>query len=267
MKRFSLLAAMAVSIFLVGCAQKSAESDTGSPEPVKNASTAGAVTTGLKELVKTDVKKSDSKVVVEEGDWAVMLYKGTLKNGTVFDDNMKPTDAPFVFKVGAGGVIAGWDQGIPGMTKGSKRRLEIPGALAYGDSSPSEKIPANSDLYFDVELLEVIKADGYGDYIKNTVKPGSGPEAKTGDKITVHYTGKLLNGKKFDSSKDRNEPFTITLGAGQVIKGWEIGLVGMKKGEVRMLRLMPGAAYGEQGTQGIDPNQPLDFEVECLAIN
>lgn len=264
MQRFSILAILAVSAFLAGCAAK--EPETGSTT-TEGTPAAAAPTNGLKELVKTDVKKSDSKIVVEEGDWAVMLYKGTLKNGTVFDENMKPTDAPFVFQVGQGSVIKGWDQGIPGMTKGSKRRLEIPAALAYGDTSPSDKIPANSDLYFDVELLEVIKKDGYGDFIKNIVKQGTGPEAKNGDEITVHYTGKLLNGKKFDSSKDRNEPFTIKLGAGQVIKGWDVGLVGIKKGEVRMLRLMPGAGYGAQGAgSDIGPNQPLDFEVECLAV-
>jgi FKBP-type peptidyl-prolyl cis-trans isomerase FkpA len=99
------------------------------------------------------------------------------------------------------------------------------------------------------------------------VKVGTGAEAKAGQTVTVHYTGWLTNGKKFDSSKDRNEPFTFHLGAGEVIKGWDEGVQGMKVGGVRMLTIPPSLGYGSQGAGGvIPPNATLKFEVELLGV-
>jgi FKBP-type peptidyl-prolyl cis-trans isomerase FkpA len=99
------------------------------------------------------------------------------------------------------------------------------------------------------------------------VKVGTGAEAKAGQTVTVHYTGWLTNGKKFDSSKDRNEPFTFHLGAGEVIKGWDEGVQGMKVGGVRMLTIPPSLGYGAQGAGGvIPPNATLKFEVELLGV-
>jgi FKBP-type peptidyl-prolyl cis-trans isomerase FkpA len=99
------------------------------------------------------------------------------------------------------------------------------------------------------------------------VKVGTGAEAKAGQTVTVHYTGWLTNGTKFDSSKDRNEPFTFHLGAGEVIKGWDEGVQGMKVGGVRMLTIPPSLGYGAQGAGGvIPPNATLKFEVELLGV-
>jgi FKBP-type peptidyl-prolyl cis-trans isomerase FkpA len=99
------------------------------------------------------------------------------------------------------------------------------------------------------------------------VKVGTGDEAAAGKAVTVHYTGWLTSGTKFDSSKDHGQPFTFQLGAGQVIKGWEQGVTGMKVGGVRKLTIPPSLGYGANGAGGvIPPNATLVFEVELLGV-
>ncbi|RRD90781.1 FKBP-type peptidyl-prolyl cis-trans isomerase [Conchiformibius steedae] len=96
---------------------------------------------------------------------------------------------------------------------------------------------------------------------------GNGAEAVKGKDITVHYTGWLTDGTKFDSSLDRRQPLTITLGVGQVIKGWDEGFAGMKVGGKRKLTIPPEMGYGARGAGGvIPPNATLVFEVELLKV-
>lgn len=96
---------------------------------------------------------------------------------------------------------------------------------------------------------------------------GEGAEAKAGQQVSVHYTGWLTNGSKFDSSKDRNDPFEFSLGMRQVIGGWDEGVQGMKIGGTRKLTIPPHLGYGARGAGGvIPPNATLVFEVELLGL-
>src|SRR5262247_3607536 len=103
--------------------------------------------------------------------------------------------------------------------------------------------------------------------IVEEVVVGQGALASAGQKVKVHYTGWLTNGTKFDSSKDRGDPFVFDLGAGRVIKGWDEGVQGMKVGGTRKLTIPPALGYGARGAGGvIPPNATLVFEVELLGV-
>jgi FKBP-type peptidyl-prolyl cis-trans isomerase FkpA len=97
---------------------------------------------------------------------------------------------------------------------------------------------------------------------------GTGAEAAAGQRVTVHYTGWLTDGRKFDSSKDRDDPFVFPLGGGRVIRGWDEGVQGMKVGGTRKLTIPPDLGYGARGAGGvIPPNATLVFEVELLSTD
>ena len=100
------------------------------------------------------------------------------------------------------------------------------------------------------------------------LEEGTGTEAEAGKQVTVHYTGWLVDGTKFDSSLDRNQPFSFALGKGQVIRGWDEGVQGMKVGGKRKLTIPPQLGYGARGAGGvIPPNATLVFEVELLEVH
>ncbi len=113
---------------------------------------------------------------------------------------------------------------------------------------------------------KIVKTDSGLQY--EILKEGHGLSPKPGDLVKVHYVGTLANGKKFDSSRDRGEPFVFPIGKGRVIKGWDEGVMMMKVGETRKLIIPPSLGYGAEGTGDvIPPNTTLIFEVELLGIN
>ena len=132
-----------------------------------------------------------------------------------------------------------------------------PAAVVQNQASPAAAAQPNAGK-------EVTLPDGLK-YTDDAV--GTGAEAVAGKNVVVHYTGWLTDGTKFDSSRDRNQPFTFPLGRGQVIKGWDEGVAGMKVGGKRTLTIPPELGYGARGAGGvIPPNATLKFEVELLDV-
>jgi len=186
-------------------------------------------------------------------------------------DSSKDHGEPFEFELGAGRVIQGWDQGVQGMKVGGTRVLTIAPELGYGAQGAGGVIPPNATLVFEVELLPEPERVPLQ---MDDVVEGSGAEARAGQRVSVHYTGWLHDpavpngrGRKFDSSKDRGQPFQFHLGAGQVIRGWDDGVQGMKVGGTRVLVIPPELGYGPRGAGGvIPPNATLVFEVDLLGV-
>ncbi len=138
--------------------------------------------------------------------------------------------------------------------------------MDYADTPPSV-ILENQNAQNSGASEEVITTTPSGlQYIDEII--GTGPSPKIGQKVKVHYTGTLTSGKKFDSSVDRGDPFDFTIGVGQVIKGWDEGVLSMKVGGKRKLIIPADLGYGSRGAGGaIPPNATLVFEVELLDVN
>ncbi|HAP01209.1 MAG TPA: peptidylprolyl isomerase [Bacteroidetes bacterium] len=217
-------------------------------------------------------------------------YTGKLLNGNIFDSSLNPGRTPFEFPLGQNKVIHGWDEGVALLPVGTKATLLIPSALGYGDHGMGASIPANAVLIFDIEVLGVDDKPQVSneDEIKNYIKAnnlnaqrtasglyyivdqqGSGAKPQAGKVVTVNYTGKLLDGTIFDSSLNPGrEPFTFTLGVGQVISGWDEGIALFNVGGKGTLIIPSNLGYGEQGAGGsIPPNAVLIFEIEVVAAN
>jgi peptidylprolyl isomerase len=197
------------------------------------------------------------------GDICVMHYTGWLEDGTKFDSSVD-RGVPFEFILGMGQVIMGWDEGVATMQPGGKRILIIPSNLGYGRRGAGGVIPPDATLKFEVELLGV-KAQAPLQIADEVV--GEGPSPRAGQTVRVHYTGRLTDGTKFDSSVDRGNPFEFIIGVGQVIAGWDVGVATMQVGGKRQLTIPAHLGYGRRGSPpAIPPDATLVFDVELLAI-
>jgi peptidylprolyl isomerase len=195
------------------------------------------------------------------GDLVDIRYTGWLADGKLFETN-QDAGLPLRLALGTGQVIPAMDDGLAGMREGGRRKLEVPPERGYGKTGRPLNVPANATLIVQVEVERIVPGVTIED-----LKPGNGPMAKTGDFVTVDYTGRLTDGKLFDSTVGKT-PFTFQIGEGKVIRGWDIGVAGMKAGGKRKLTVPSNLAYGENG-QGdlIPPNATLVFEIEMLKVH
>ena len=186
---------------------------------------------------------------------------------------------PITFQLGkADTVFPGWEEGATGMKVGGVRFLEIPAELGLGDMGGGD-IPPGATLLMEIELLEIKEPVAMtevddADYTTTDsglmyydIIVGDGDSPTVGDTVVVHYTGWLEDGTQFDSSVDRGEPFSFTLGMGQVIPGWDEGVATMKIGGKRQLKIPAELGYGDAGSGNlIPPGATLIFDVELISF-
>ena len=205
-------------------------------------------------------------------DWSADQSKSMLSLG-----DSKTRNQPIKFVLNSSSFIKGSDEGIVGMKTGGVRTIIIPSKLAYGEAGIGF-IPPNTDLKVVVDLLEVkdkVVAEMWQvdtTLFKTTasglkyviISEGEGPAVEAGKVITVHYSGYLEDGTLFDSSIERDEPIQFIVGQGQVIPGWDEGMLLLKKGDKARFIIPPQLGYGETQLEKIPANSTLIFDTEIV---
>jgi peptidylprolyl isomerase len=253
--------------------------------------TSNNITTAQKQpsgLYFLPVTTNPNAVKIVAGKAVSVLYTAHLLDaaGTVFDASSRHNNVPVTFVVGQNQLIPGFEEGIALMHIGDRAELLIPSGLAYGTSTANGTIPANSVLRFEVEVVDYTPIDdnlittyltshnittaqkqASGLYFLPVTTNPNAVRATPGSRVSVLYTGHLLdaNGTVFDATS--TTPFTFTLGRGEVIPGFDEGIALMHKGD-RAELIMPSAlAYGPSGAgSAILPNTVLRFEVELTNV-
>lgn len=232
---------------------------------------------GLK-YIMVQINKSGEQAVA--GNKVVANYTAYFMDGKPFDSSIE-RNQPLKATCGKAQLFPGLDEGISLLRKGEKARLFIPSKLAFGEKGAGP-IPANADIYFDIEIVDVQKVvapvlyDIKGLEAKRTAsgltyyevkRSGSTVKAEAGKTVKVHYSGYLADGKMFDSSIERGEPIEFPLGEGRVIPGWEEGIALMNVGDKLRLIIPYTLAYGEQGRPPMIPAKAeLTFDVELVDV-
>lgn len=249
------------------------------------------------DLVVKTLSQGDG-LAVKSGETMVVNYAGVRwEDGQPFDSSFD-RGAPAGFGIGVGAVIPGWDSGLVGVKAGTRVLMVLPPDQAYGDQPPGEPIQAGDTLVFVVDVLgshagdeaasgapapteddslpavslsskapeiTIPAGDPATRLIAIPVVVGDGPEVKKGDTLVVQYKGVLWrNGQEFDSSWSRKQPFVTAIGQGNVIPGWDKGLVGQTVGSRVMLVVPPKDGYGPDGQGPIKGTDTMVFAVDIL---
>jgi peptidylprolyl isomerase len=303
----SAAAIVCAGLLLAGCASSSAGGSGSASEPTVTGAFGTTPKIKLPggsapKQLQTIVEHKGSGAVVVKGQTIVANYVGELwKNGKVFDSSFS-RHQPVAFQIGTGQVIPGWDKALVGKTTGSRILLVIPPADGYGSAGQSQAgITGTDTLVFVVDLIQTFGANasasgtpapalasnlpkvstGQGrptitipkvspptKLVAVPVLVGSGPAVKKGDQVVVQYVGMIWrNSSVFDASWTRGQPAAFAIGVGQVIPGWDAGLVGKKVGSRVLLVLPPAQGYGSAGQAqaGIKGTDTLVFAVDILA--
>lgn len=265
-------------VFFFGCSNNSDVQTLKSGlkyKDVVSAKSDSASTAKIGDLVELHFK---AWVIKDSSDLYSDWAKDSTKNKDLVADSYAFNQA-LKFVLGTDAFIKGSDEGIVGMKEGSQRVIIIPANLAYGQNGMGP-IPPNSSLRLLVELLnskETVVAkmwDVDSSLYKVTasglkyaiIEAGEGELIKKENKVTVHYSGFLSDGSRFDSSVERDEPFTFVAGVGQVIPGWDEGIQLLKKGSKARLIIPPTIGYGDRDMGKIPPNSTLVFDVQIVDV-
>lgn len=270
MSRFVSLNLMLVALLIWGCNNKPA---VAKPTLVE------------KQVVKRPIKVT----VIEEGHGKPLLEGDTLyleyelraageeiifDQNNIIDSESGANSTPYTLTIGLGVGVEGLEEALLNSRVGDKKKIFIPYEKAYGDRGvTSLNIPAKQDLEFIVKVLDVIRIGEEEYYDVQDIKVGSGLAVKNGDKIVVHYRGTYVNGRRFDDTRLRGDikkggtAHQFKVGGGYVIPGFDLGVVGMKVGGKRMIKVPPILAFANAGYGAIQGGQILLFEVDLLAIN
>lgn len=226
--------------------------------------------------------EAGSGPVPNVGDTVTVHYTGTLEDGTEFDSSAGAE--PIEFPLGVGYVIPGWDEGISLMREGGKAQLIIPPELAYG---PQERpnIPANSTLYFDVELVSVAPPPTPtpappptsfedSDYTTTdsgikyaVISEGDGEMPVEDEIVTIHFVGWSEDGSMIGDSRQA-QPLTFTVGKEEILAGWDEAVALMQLGEVTQFIIPSDLAFGSEGIDGlVEPDTDVTFEIQLLNIS
>lgn len=229
--------------------------------------------------LKYQVVETGSTPLAKNGDIVEILFNGRLDNGVRFDGH-QIRGGKVRFQLGKGSFPAGFEEGLRMIGAGGKVKLIVPPELGYGKNGIERFVPGNATLWYNTELLSIsqaivpvpydttgiksFKTQGITYYI---IKEGIGEQAYANRLCTVHYTGYFEDGRIFDSSVERDEPYKFILGQGQVIGGWDIGIRLMQEGAKYRLIIPPHLAYGKKGSGDIPPNTTLIFDVELIKVD
>jgi len=226
--------------------------------------------------LKYTVVEKGRGIHLQAGMKVKVHYTGFFEDYSIFDSSIE-RGQPIELTLGRGMVIRGWEEGLLYLRVGDKARIWIPYTLAYGETGRGP-IPPRTNLIFDVQIVDAIEPVVIQPFIvnqKDTIttesglkyiiaEPGSNSTPVTGSIVTVHYTGYLTDGKMFDSSVERGQPFQFVLGQGKVIPGWDEGIALMQVGAKYRLIIPSELGYGQRGAGPIPPGATLIFDIELI---
>ena len=260
-------------LMFAGCGKKVITTDTGLKYTID---TTGAGT----------VAKTGDLVTIHFRAWIIKdstnLFKDWAKDSTRMQYSIgdsRQTNQPYKFLLGAGAFVKGSDEAIAGMKKGETRTIIIPAKNAYGERGFGP-IPPNSNLKLVISMLDMKAAVKVKMWDVDTTKlqttksglkyiilqQGNGPKADSGKTVVVHYSGYLPDGTIFDSSVERDEPFSFIVGLKMVIPGWEEGIALLNKGAKARFVIPSALAYGPRSVGKIPANSTLYFDVELIDV-